>query len=132
MNYRTSFNGLQVEVKGVYSAYNLTSEEIEDIRKRFNNQINGSNSNYTIYFSAERHVWLKLFVHTVWIPIRFDIRKDLLELTHSDKIYEKDVLRISKELKDMRIELHVSYNAIKNSWILEDREFLIETLKDIL
>ena len=45
MSYKTSFNGLETEVRGVYSVYNLTPQEIEDINKRFYGKVNGSGSN---------------------------------------------------------------------------------------
>ena len=48
MIYRTSFNGLSVESRGVYKVYNITSEEYLFLYKKFNGKINGSNGNYTI------------------------------------------------------------------------------------
>ena len=96
MSYKTSFNGLESEVRGVYSAYNLTPQEIEDINKRFYGKINGSGSNYTIYYKSKRCLWLKLFVHEIWIPIKIDIREDFLKLTKSNKVFEKDIIERTK------------------------------------
>ena len=113
MSYKASFNGLESEVRGVYSAYNLTSQEIEYITKRFYGKVNGSGSSYTIYYKSKRYLWLKLFVHEIWMPIKIDIREDFLKLTKSNKIFEKNVIAISKKLKERRIELHVSYDFKK-------------------
>ena len=132
MSYKTSFNGLESEVRGVYSAYNLTPQEIEDINKRFYGKINGSGSNYTIYYKSKCCLWLKLFVHEIWIPIKIDIREDFLKLTKSNKVFEKDIIAISKKLKEQRIELHVSYDFNTNSWILENYDSFLETLKELI
>lgn len=132
MSYKTSFNGLQIETRGVYSAYNLTPQEIEAIQKRFYGKVNGSGSNYTIYHNSKRYLWLRLFVHELWIPIKIDIRKEFLELTKSNKIFEKDIIEISKKLKEQRIELHVVYNHNTKSWFLEDYDSFLETLKKLI
>lgn len=132
MSYRTSFNGLESEVRGVYSVYNLTPQEIYEINNRFYGKANGSGSNYTIFYKSKRHLWLKLFVHELWIPIKIDIRNDYLKLTQSNKVFEKDIIKISKELKEQRIELHVSFDLQSNSWILEDYDSFLETLKKLI
>ena len=40
MMYRTSFNGLSVENRGVYKVYGITREEYMLLYKKFNNKIN--------------------------------------------------------------------------------------------
>ena len=132
MSYKTSFNGLEIETRGVYSAYNLTPQEIEEIQKRFYGKVNGSGSNYTIYHNSKRYLWLKLFVHGLWIPNKIDIREDFLKLTESNKVFERDIIAISKKLKEQRIELHVIYNHNTKSWFLEDYDSFLETLKKLI
>ncbi len=132
MSYKTSFNGLEIETRGVYSAYNLTPQEIEEIQKRFYGKVNGSGSNYTIYHNSKRYLWLKLFVHGLWIPIKIDIREDFLKLTKSNKVFERDIIAISKKLKEQRIEFHVIYNHNTKSWFLEDYDSFLETLKKLI
>ncbi len=132
MSYKTSFNGLEIETRGVYSAYNLTPQEIEEIQKRFYGKVNGSGSNYTIYHNSKRYLWLKLFVHELWKPIKIDIREDFLKLTKSNKVFERDIIAISKKLKEQRIELHVIYNHNTKSWFLEDYDSFLETLKKLI
>ena len=96
MIYRTSFNGLSVENRGVYKVYGITREEYMLLYKKFNNKINGSKGNYTIYDDAHCYLWLKLLVHDQWKPIKIDIRDDFLKATNSRRIYEADIKRISK------------------------------------
>ena len=132
MIYKTSFNGLELSVHGVYSAYNLTPDELKSLKNRFPDKINGSGSNYTVYCNAERHLWLKLFVHEVWIPIRFDLRRDFLELTNSKKIFTKDIEKISKELKNRRIEIQVDYNIGNNTWSIVNYERLLNLIKELV
>ncbi len=131
--YKTSFNGLKVSVEGVYSAYNLSPEELESLKRRFGaDKVNGSNGNYTVYKDAERKVILQLFIHEKWLPINFDIRKDLLKLYNSDRIFEKNIKTLSKKLKDMRLQLHVEYDYRNNLWYIVDYGYFIELLKSLI
>ena len=132
--YKTSFNGLDVFVEGVYSAYNLTQEELTDLKRTFRGKVNGSKGNYTVYRDHVRRVNITLFVHDLWIPIRFDLREDLLKLSNSDKIYTEKIKLISKELKERRICIHVDYNYCCNRWsvIEEDYIYLMKTIKEII
>ena len=131
--YKTSFNGLSISVKGVYSAYNLTREEFESLTLAFDtNSINGSSGNYTIFQNAQRKVLLKLFVHELWIPIVFDIRDDLLRLYNSGRIYEDKIVDLSKRLKKMRIQLHVVYNEEMKEWEIVDYKGFLEILKILI
>lgn len=123
MLYKTSFNGLQIETKGVYSAYNLTPDELECFRRYFHGNINGSGSNWTSFDTAERHVWLKLLVHNVWIPIRFDIREDLLKITSSKRIYEKDIQMVSERMKNQRLQLRVLYDNSSNKYSICEQDW---------
>lgn len=130
--YKTSFNGLKVYVEGVYSAYNLSQEELESLKRRFGAEnINGSNGNYTVYKHSSRKVILSLFVHERWIPLNFDIRKDLLKLYNSDRIFEKDIKALSKKLKEMRIQLHVDYDY-KHGWQIIDYDNFLELVKTLI
>ena len=129
--FKTSFNGLEKFQKGIYSAYNLNQEELESLKRKFGpNSINGSNGNYTVYRDAKRQVILKLFVHDIWLPITFDIRDDLLNLYGSNKIYKDDINRISKKLKEMRIQLHVEY--YDEAWHIIDYDKFLKLLKQII
>ena len=131
MSYKTSFNGLSISIKGVYSAYNLSQEELESLRRTFGpNCINGSNGNYTVFKDAKRHVFLNLFVHSIWKPISFDIREDLLKLCGSGKIFQKDIDYLSKKLKELRIELHVDY--ISGNWFIIDYDKFLELIHELI
>ena len=131
--YKTSFNGLSISVKGVYSAYNLTREEFESLTRAFDtNCINGSSGNYTIFQNAQRKVLLKLFVHELWIPVVFDIRDDLLRLYNSGRIYEEKIVDLSKRLKKLRIQLHVVYNEDAKEWEIVDYKGFLEILKILI
>lgn len=132
MIYRTSFNGLSVESTGVYKVYNITNEEYLVLYKKFNGKLNGSKGNYTIYNNVQRHLWLKLFVHDLWKPIKFDIRKDFLKATNSQKVYEADIKKISKILNDSRFFLYVDYNPDTNSYTLLDKDSFFKVLAELL
>ena len=131
--YKTSFCSLEIIVEGVYSAYNLTENEIEDLIKTFGKRnINGSGGNYTIFKNADRKVILKLFVHGLWRPMTFDIRQTLLDLYDSDKLYKRNVEYLSKRLKEERIQLHVEYSRQTGVWYISDFDKLIEVLRDLI
>ncbi len=131
--YKTSFNGLSVSVKGVYSAYNLTQEEFESLARTFGiKNINGANGNYTVFQNAKRKVLLKLFVHDFWVPIAFDIREDLLRLYKSKRIYEDKINDLSKKLKKMRIQLHVEYDSKIKMWKIVDYDEFLKTLEVLI
>ena len=130
--YKASFNGLGVEFKGVYKAYNLTPEEIVSIRKHFCDQISDSKTSYTVSCVVENHLWLTLFIHELWEPIRFDIKKDYLKLTHSDEISKNDIERISASIEKLNISLYVSYNYYNNTWTIKDYDRFLEVLKSLL
>ena len=131
--YKTSFNGLEVSVKGVYSAYNLTQTELECLKRTFGEKnVNGSNGNYTVYKDSNRKVILKLFVHDLWIPIVFDIRADLLKLYNSNRIYKDKIEALSDKLKEMRIQIHVDYNHDTQKWYIVDYEDFMELLKGLI
>ena len=130
--YKTSFCGLEVSVKGVYSAYNLTEDELKSLKERFGQNINGSNGNYTVYAHHDRRVNLILFVHGLWQPLSFNIRKDLLKLYGSDRIYKKDVEELSKKLKERRICLHVEYDYSSNRWDIVDYDSFLDLLKELI
>ena len=132
MMYRASFNGLSVESRGVYKVYNITSEEYLFLYKKFNGKINGSNGNYTIYDDAHRYLWLKLFVHDQWKPIKIDIRNDFLRVTGSQKIYEADIKKISKILTKERLFLYVCYDSKNNTYALLDKDSFLEVLAKLL
>lgn len=133
MSYKSSFNGLLISVKGVYSAYNLTQDEVESLERTFGaNSINGSNGNYTVFKNSQRHVYLNLFIHGLWKPISFDIRNDLLKLYKSHKLYEKDINLLSEKLKEMRIELHVDYDLVKRTWFICDYDKFLKLLADLI
>ena len=132
MIYRTSFNSLTVEVQGVYKVYNVNSEEYKVLFRKFNGQINGSNGNYAIYNNASRHLWLNLFIHDKWEPIRFDIRKDFLRATKSKKIYEEDIRKISKLLAKDRLFLYVDYDPKTNTYTLLNKDTFLEMLVKLL
>lgn len=132
MIYRTSFNGLTVECTGVYKVYNVSNEEYNLLLRKFNGQINGSNGNYAIYNNAQRHLWLNLFVHDQWKPIRFDIRNDFLKATKRKKIYEDDIRRISKLLVEDRLFLYVDYNPNENTYTLLNKDTFLEMLVKLL
>lgn len=122
--FKTSFNGLDVVVTGVYSAYNLSQEEFQTLKRKFGSQnINGSNGNYTVFKNAERKVLLKLFVHEAWTPIVFDIRPDLLRLYKTNKLYKDKILDLSKKLKQMRLQLRVMYNFHQNKWTIMEKDY---------
>ena len=132
--FKTSFNGLEVFVDGVYNAYNLTSEELSDLKRTFKDRVNGSKGNYTVYRDHIRKVNLTLFVHGPWIPIQFDLRKDILELFNSEKIYKGKIEIISKNLKERRICIHVKYDYTINRWSIvdDDYTYLLNTIKEII
>ena len=132
MMYRASFNGLSVESRGVYKVYGITREEYMLLYKKFNNKINGSKGNYTIYDDAHRYLWLKLFVHDQWKPIKIDIRADFLKATNSQKIYEADIKRISNILTKERVFLYVSYNPDDNTYALLDKDSFLAVLAKLL
>ena len=132
--YKTSFNGLEVSVKGVNSAYNLSQEELESLRRTFGIQnVNGSNGNYTVFKDAYRRVLLKLFVHDVWVPITFDIRPELLQLYKSNRLYESDIHDLSKKLKKLRIQIRVKCLPTKG-WVMLDTDYnvLKKTLEALI
>lgn len=131
--YKTSFNGLKVSVEGVYSAYNLSQEELESLKRHFGaDKVNGSNGNYTVYKYACRKVILSLFVHEEWIPLDFDIRRDLLKIYKSDRIFEKNIEILSKKLKEMRIQLHVDYDSKNNFWYIVDYNDFLKLLEKLI
>ena len=131
--YKTSFNGLKVSVNGVYSAYNLSQEELYSLKRSFGEgNVNGSNGNYTVFKNAKRKVILTLFIHELWIPICFDIRKDLLELYNSDRLYEQDIKALSKKLKTMRIQIHVEYDNLSSSWHIVDYDKFLALLQNLI
>ena len=131
--YKTSFNGLEISVKGVYSAYNLTPEELSSLKRLFGeSNVNGSGSNYTVYKNHERKVFLKLFIHDIWKPISFDIRNDLLILFNSNRIFKKKIESISKELKNRRICLYVDYDISTNSWFIVKYDEFLNLLSEII
>lgn len=130
--YKTSFNSLKVSVKGVYSAYNLTADELESLKRHFGIKVNGSNGNYTVYKDANRKILLELFVHEKWIPLTFDIRGDLLKLFQSDKIFTKDIEKLSKKLKETRVQLYVKYDYSNNLWSIVDYNSFLELLKSLI
>lgn len=131
--YKTSFNGLKVCVNGVYSAYNLTQDELNSLKRTFGEiKVNGSNGNYTVYKDAKRSVMLQLFVHQIWRPVEFDIRKDLLSIFRSNKIYTKNIEELSKKLKELRIQLHVDYDHINDRWYIVDYNDFLELLKNLI
>lgn len=132
MIYRASFNGLSVETKGVFKAYNISKEEYEILYRKFNGQINGSKGNYAIYDNAHRYLWLKLFVHDQWKPIKFDIREDFLKVTGTQKIFEADIKRISKLLADARLAIYVMYDPKSDSYTLMEKDRFLTLLKDLL
>ena len=132
MIYRTSFNGLSVEVLGVYKVYNVTNEDFKVLQRRFNGQINGSKGNYAIYDNAHRYLWLKLFVHDKWQPIQFDIREDFLKATNTQKIYESDIKRISDILSEGRLFVYVDYDPKSNTYTLLDKDNLLFLLSKLL
>ena len=130
---KTSFNGLTISTKGVYSAYNLTQEEFESLKRTFGlDSINGSNGNYTVFRNAQRRVYLNLFIHDIWQPVSFDIRNDLLKLYKSNKIYQKDIDALSKSLKELRIQIHVEYDYEKKQWSIIDYPKFIELLSQLI
>ena len=132
MIYRTSFNGLSVETKGVYKVYDVTNEDFKVLQRRYNGQKNGSKGNYAIYDNAHRYLWLKLFVHDKWMPIKFDIREDFLKVTNSQKIYEADIKRISEILTEGRLFLYVDYDSNSGNYTLMEKERFLTLLKELL
>lgn len=132
MIYRTSFNSLQVECQGVYKVYNVSKEEYKALFRKFNGQINGSNGNYAIYNNARRYLWLNLFVHDRWEPIRFDIRNDFLKATKGKKIYEEAIKKISKLLAKERLFLYVDYDSKTNTYTLLNKDTFMEILVKLL
>ncbi len=132
MIYRASFNGLSVETRGVYKVYNITPEEYLLLYKKFNQKINGSKGNYTIYDDSHRYLWLKLFVHDLWKPIKFDIREDFLKATNSQKVYEADIKKISKILTEERLFLYVSYDPKKDTYTLQNKDSFLAVLAKLL
>lgn len=122
--YRASFNGLSVESRGVYKVYGITREEYM--------LLYGSKGNYTIYDDAHSYLWLKLFVHDQWKPIKIDIRADFLKATNSQKIYEADIKRISNILTKERVFLYVSYNPDDNTYALLDKDSFLAVLAKLL
>lgn len=132
MIYRASFNGLSVETRGVYKVYNITPEEYLLLYQKFNKKINGSKGNYTIYDDSHRYLWLKLFVHDLWKPIKFDIREDFLKATNSQKVYEADIKKISKILTEERLFLYVSYDPKKDTYTLQNRDSFLAVLAKLL
>jgi len=131
--YKTSFNGLVISTHGIYSAYNLTQDEVASIIWKFGvNNINGSNGNYTIFKDAKRKVLLQLYVHDIWLPITFDIRDDLLKIYKSNKIYKKNIDFLSEKLKEMRIQIHVEYDSTNKTWSIVDYPKFLELIKEII
>ena len=131
--YKTSFNGLSVSVKGVYSAYNLSQNEYESLKRAVGaDNINGSNGNYTVFQNAKRQVLLKLYIHDFWTPVAFDIRSDLLKLYKSNRIYEEKIMDLSKKLKKMRIQLHVEYNPKIQKWEIIDYPGFLRILEELI
>lgn len=133
--WKTSFNGLKVVVDGIYSVYNLTFNDLKDLERKFGSEnVNGSGGNYTVFRDHDRKVVLSLFVHGIWKPISFDVRKDFLELFESKRIFTKNIEIISKELKERRICLHVDFNPITKTWYIigEDYEGFLNLVKQII
>lgn len=132
MIYRASFNGLSVETRGVYKVYNITPEEYLLLYQKFNKKINGSKGNYTIYDDSHRYLWVKLFIHDLWKPIKFDIREEFLKATNSQKVYEADIKKISKILTEERLFLYVSYDPKTNTYTLQNKDSFLAVLAKLL
>ena len=107
-------------------------EEYKALFMKFNGQINGSNGNYAIYNNARRYLWLNLFVHDRWEPIRFDIRNDFLKATNGKKIYEEAIKKISKLLAKERLFLYVDYDPKTNTYTLLNKDSFLEILVKLL
>lgn len=125
MIYRASFNGLSVETKGVFKVYNISKEDYGFLYRKFNGQINGSKGNYAIYNNAHRYLWLKLFVHDRWEPIKFDIREAYLRVTGNQKVYEADIEKLSNLLTSARFILHVKYEEKFGYTLVDEERFLV-------
>jgi len=132
MVYKASFNSLKIYEDGVYSAYNLTSNELESLKRRFGSKVNGSNGNYTAFGEASRRVVLQLFVHGRWQPVKFEIRKDLLKVFNSKKLYKKNIEKLDKKLKDMRLQLDVDYDGHDHRWQIVNYNSFLELLSKLI
>ena len=129
---KTSFNGLKVSEDCVYIAYNLTSKELESLKRRFGNRVYSSNGNYMIFQNVNKKIILKLFVHEEWRLVEFDIHKDLLKLFNSEDISEDIVNKLSKKLKEKRLQLNVDYSWKNNTWSISDYNNFLELLKSLI
>lgn len=129
---KTSFNSLKVSEDGVYTAYDLNSEELESLKRYFGDRVKGSDGNYTIYENVNRRIVLKLFVHEAWKLIEFDIRRDLLDLFNSNEISEDTIKKLSEKLKEKRVQIDVDYSWINNTWSISNHTALLELLKSCI
>ena len=129
---KTSFNGLKVSEDGVYVAYNITPEELECLKRHFGNRVYGKDGNYIIFENAQRRIVLQLFVHEACSLVEFDIRRDLLKLFNSEEISEDNIKKLSKKLKEKKIQLNVAYSWINNAWSIVDYDNFLELLKGFI
>ncbi len=131
--WKTSFNGLKVSVEGVYTAYNLSPEELDSLKLTFEKpKVIDSSGIFTVFKLNNEKVLLQLFVHGPWILIELDIRDDLLRLFKSDKINPKDIESLSKKMIDKRIQIEVDYNWRNNTWFIVDRNKFFNTLSNLI
>ena len=129
---KTSFNGLKVSEDGVYTAYDLTPEELESLKRHFGNRMKGSDGNYTICETSYRRVILKLFVHEARRLIEFDIRRDLLDLFNCNQISADTVKKLEEKLMEKRVRIDVDYSWSNNTWSISNHNAFIELLKSCI
>ena len=132
MIYKCSFNSLNICVDDVYTAYNLTPNELKDLKRRFGEKISCNNGIYTVYKFADRKIFLELFVHEKWITVQFDIRNDLSRLFNATEIDKNDIKKLSEKLKENRVQLYVEYNMRMNTWKIVDYDNFLVLLEDLI
>lgn len=122
--YRTSFNGVERRVFGVYKLYGLTELEVEIFRRENHNMINGSDGSYTIYKDSRRYIYVNMYVHSLRLPIQIDIMPQLLALTGLSRISSKLIQGLNDTFPK---NIYVYYNGKK--WMFDNSNLLEEVVR---
>lgn len=122
MLYKASFQKLSYLLDGLYVAYDLSSDEKASLMSRFS-KTTSLDSNYLIFDSVNDRIFVELFIHDYWIPKKFDIKNDIVDLLGRG-ISESETKKVSNFLASQALVLYVDYNITNNTWALSEKSKL--------
>lgn len=124
MKYLALFRDFVTETTGTVRYYDVSPRYYEELVKRHDGKISGSNGNYVAFDKAVTRTYLIFYVRELKEVARIDVRQKIMKISGLKKISPKFIKSFKSNMPKQ------VYIKVENKkWVLENDNLIEETIR---